>query len=51
MLVSQILWYFIEGVNFKKKEYNNSFKEFTKSIVPLENEHLVFIAKFLEDGG
>ena len=43
MLVSQILWYFIEGVNFRKKEYNNSFlKEFNKFTVPLENEHLVF---------
>lgn len=43
MLVSQILWYFIEGVNFRKKEYNNSFlKEFTKFTVPLEDETLHF---------
>ena len=43
MLVSQILWYFIEGVNFRKNEYNNSFlKEFTKFTVPLENEYLIF---------
>ncbi len=43
MLVSQILWYFIEGVNFRKKEYNNSFlKEFTKFTVPLEDEELIF---------
>ncbi|MAN27370.1 MULTISPECIES: formimidoylglutamase [Mesonia] len=43
MLVSQILWYFIEGVNFRKKEYNNSFlKEFTKFTVPLQDETLVF---------
>jgi len=43
MLVSQILWYFIEGVNFRKKEYNNSFlREFTKFTVPLENRDLIF---------
>ena len=43
MLVSQILWYFIEGVNFRKKEYNNSFlKEFTKFTVPLQDETLIF---------
>jgi len=43
MLVSQILWYFIEGVNFRKKEYNNSFlREFIKFTVPLENRDLIF---------
>ncbi|MBW2962395.1 formimidoylglutamase [Mesonia aestuariivivens] len=43
MLVSQIIWYFIEGVNLRRKEYNSSFlREFTKFTVPLENEHLIF---------
>ncbi|SHI90402.1 Arginase family enzyme [Mesonia phycicola] len=43
MLAAQIIWYFIEGVNFRKKEYNNSFlRDFTKFTVPIEDEYLIF---------
>lgn len=43
MLVAQILWYFVEGVNFRKNENTNSAKkEFIKYQVPIEDEVLVF---------
>ena len=43
MLVAQILWYFIEGVNFRKNEHNISSEEyFLKYKVPLDNEVLTF---------
>lgn len=43
MLIAQILWYFIEGVNFRKNENTNSArKEFIKYQVPVEEEILVF---------
>ncbi|MGY8913796.1 MAG: arginase, partial [Flavobacteriales bacterium] len=42
-LMSQIIWYFIEGVNFRIKESpyldNDSF---TKFIVPTDDEDLIF---------
>lgn len=43
MLVAQILWYFIEGVNFRKNENTISAKkEFIKYQVPIDDEVLVF---------
>ena len=43
MLVAQILWYFIEGVNFRKNENTISAKkEFIRYQVPIEEEVLVF---------
>lgn len=43
VLVSQIIWYFIEGVNFRSNEYPFSTKEnYLKYIVPLESDELVF---------
>ncbi|WP_121666742.1 formimidoylglutamase [Mesonia aquimarina] len=43
MLVSQILWYFIEGVNFRKNENNiSSKKEFLQYKVPIQDEVLIF---------
>ncbi len=43
MLVAQILWYFTEGVNFRKNENTISAKkEFIRYQVPIEEEILVF---------
>ena len=43
MLVAQILWYFIEGVNFRKNENTNlAKKEFIRYQVPIEDQVLVF---------
>ena len=42
-VVAQMLWFFIEGVNFRTFEY--PFKEktsFTKYIVPIEHDELIF---------
>ena len=43
MLIAQALWYFFEGVNFRKNE-NTIFakKDFTKYQVPIDDEVLVF---------
>lgn len=42
-LVSQIIWYFIEGLNFRTREFPDSNNDdFTKYTVPTENESLVF---------
>jgi len=43
VLVAQIIWYFIEGVNYRSNEYPFSTKEnYLKYIVPLETEELIF---------
>ena len=43
MLVAQTLWYFIEGVNYRKNENTISAKkEFIKYQVPVDEEVLVF---------
>lgn len=43
VLIAQIIWYFIEGVNFRSNEYPFGTKEnYLKYIVPLENDELVF---------
>ncbi|WP_293893076.1 formimidoylglutamase [Flavobacterium sp.] len=43
VLISQIIWYFIEGVNYRSNEYPFGTKEnYLKYIVPLENEELIF---------
>ncbi|PTX41616.1 arginase family enzyme [Christiangramia gaetbulicola] len=43
MLVAQIIWYFIEGVNYRTNENTISAKkEFTKYQVPIDDEILVF---------
>jgi arginase family enzyme len=42
-LIAQIIWYFIEGVNYRSNEYPFGTKEnYLKYIVPLESEELVF---------
>lgn len=43
VLIAQIIWYFIEGVNYRSKEYPFGTREnYLKYIVPLETEELVF---------
>ena len=49
-LMAQIIWYFIEGYNFRIKELpgaNN--KNFTKFIVPTETEELIFFKSLLSE--
>ncbi len=47
-LVSQIIWYFMEGYNFRITERPSaSNKDFTKFIVPTETEELVFYKSLL----
>ncbi|WP_086475977.1 formimidoylglutamase [Arenibacter amylolyticus] len=49
-LISQLMWYFIEGLNFRIKEYpdseNNNFSKYT---VPIENESLIFYKSHLTE--
>lgn len=43
MLVAQILWYFVEGMNYRKNEHTISSKnQFIKYQVPINDEILVF---------
>jgi hypothetical protein len=43
MLIAQMLWYFVEGVNFRKNENTISAKkEFIRYQVPIEDDVLVF---------
>lgn len=43
VLIAQIIWYFIEGVNYRSNEYPFGTKEnYLKYIVPLESEELIF---------
>ncbi len=43
VLVAQIIWYFIEGYNFRSNEYPFGSKElYSRYIVPLETEELIF---------
>lgn len=42
-LMAQLIWYFIEGVNFRKKEYPfESKKDYIKYIVPIEDDVINF---------
>lgn len=43
MLIAQMIWYFIEGINYRTNENTISAKkEFTKYQVPIEDDVLVF---------
>ncbi|MGB5556022.1 MAG: formimidoylglutamase [Flavobacteriaceae bacterium] len=49
-LIAQIIWYFIEGFNFRINESPFSQSEhFTKYIVPTENEQLVYYKSHFTD--
>lgn len=42
-LIAQMVWYFIEGVNFRANDYPFGSKEnYQKYIVPIDNEELIF---------
>ena len=42
-LISQMIWYFIEGVNYRANDYPFGLKDnYQKYIVPIENEVLNF---------
>ena len=43
VIISQIIWYFIEGVNYRSNEYPFGTRDnYLKYIVPLDNDELVF---------
>ena len=43
VLISQIIWYFIDGVHYRSNEYPFGSKEnYIKYMVPFENEDIVF---------
>ncbi|WP_313804226.1 formimidoylglutamase [Flavobacterium sp.] len=43
VLISQVLWYFIEGYHYRSNEYPYGSKEdYLRYIVPLEDEELIF---------
>lgn len=43
VLIAQIIWYFIEGINYRSNEYPFGSKDsYSKYIVPLEEEELIF---------
>ncbi|WP_150451215.1 formimidoylglutamase [Arenibacter lacus] len=49
-LISQLMWYFIEGLNFRIKEYPDSENnDFSKYTVPIENESLIFYKSHLTE--
>ncbi len=49
-LIAQIIWYFIEGVNFRIKESPFTHKDdFTKFIVPMDEEEMIFHKSNLSD--
>ena len=49
-LLAQIIWYFIEGFNFRRKETPSAKNsDFNKFIVPTESEELVFFKSHLTE--
>ncbi|MGB5170587.1 MAG: formimidoylglutamase [Eudoraea sp.] len=49
-LISQIIWYFIEGFNFRIKEFpSEKNKDFTKFNVPTDTEDLIFYKSLLSE--
>ncbi len=49
-LISQIIWYFIEGYNFRIKEFpSGKNKDFTKFNVPTDTEDLIFYKSLLSE--
>ncbi|SFN74793.1 Arginase family enzyme [Paenimyroides ummariense] len=50
LLITQILWYFVEGFNFRMNEYPYISKSsYLKYIVPLEEQELVFFKSDISD--
>jgi arginase family enzyme len=43
VLISQVMWYFIEGIHYRSNEYPFGSKDnYVKYIVPMEGEELIF---------
>ncbi|MBA5793367.1 formimidoylglutamase [Flavobacterium sp. xlx-214] len=50
LLITQILWYFVEGFNFRMNEYPYISKaNYLKYIVPLEEQELIFYKSDVSD--
>ncbi len=50
LLISQVLWYFVEGFNFRINEYPYiSKKSYFKYIVPQEDQELIFYKSDISD--
>lgn len=50
LLIGQVLWYFIEGYNFRQNEYPYVSKQsYFKYIVPLKEQELVFYKSDISD--
>lgn len=50
LLITQILWYFVEGYNFRMNEYPYVSKaSYLKYIVPLEEQELIFYKSDISD--
>lgn len=50
VLIAQVLWYFVEGVNFRSGEFPFGSREnFTKYIVALDEEEIVFYKSDVTD--
>ncbi len=50
LLITQILWYFVEGYNYRMNEYPYISKsEYLKYIVPLEEQELIFFKSDISD--
>ncbi|HLV51790.1 MAG TPA: formimidoylglutamase [Flavobacterium sp.] len=50
LLITQILWYFVEGVNYRMNEYPYISKSsYLKYIVPLEEQELIFYKSDVSD--
>lgn len=48
--VAQVLWYFIEGLHYRRKEtVNIKNPNFTKYIIPIEEEELIFYKSSFSD--
>lgn len=49
-LIAQIIWYFMEGFNFRIEEFPRAkSKDYTKFIVPVETQELIFYKSLLSE--
>lgn len=49
-LLAQMIWYFIEGVNFRKNDYpNTDLKNYDKYLVPVGDEELHFYKSYISE--
>ncbi|XLS28653.1 formimidoylglutamase [Flavobacteriaceae bacterium M23B6Z8] len=49
-LVAQMIWYFVEGVNFRKNDYpDTNLKNYDKYLVPVDDEELHFYKSHISE--